>query len=192
MIKNKTTLLELKNELTIIKEGQNVLEQKRDALIKEIMKIVDIVDMRRRKLNEHLRSCYNVLIKAFMETGGKIEKEDFVKTELKVVEKTFLGLVVPKIDFKISSNPKIKIDSNIFTDLAKENFFEALKMILELSEMEIKIWKLSQELKKTMIRVNALKFYYMPKYETEIKQIKNHLEENEREFISIIKKLKKY
>ena len=189
MIKNKSTLIELKKDLEIVHEGEEILSKKRDLLLKEIMQIVDIVDKRRKELNETIKSSYNILIKALMENKN-LSPVPFVKTELKVVQKSFLGIVIPKIDFKITSRPQIVLDTNIFEDLARESFFKSLKMILELAELEIKIWKLSVELKQTLIRVNALKYHYIPKYEKEIKEIKTYLEESEREFIAIIKKLK--
>jgi V/A-type H+-transporting ATPase subunit D len=189
MIKNKSSLLELKKDLETVNEGEEILSKKRDILLKEIMGIVDTVDKRRKELDETVKNAYNILIKALMENRN-ISSESFVKTELKVVEKSFLGIVVPKIDFKITQKPKIKLNTDIFEDLARESFFKSLKMILELSELEIKIWKLAMELKKTLIRVNALKYHYIPKYEKEIKEIKTYLEESEREFIAVIKKLK--
>ncbi|ACM93463.1 V-type ATPase, D subunit [Nautilia profundicola AmH] len=189
MIKNKSTLLELKKDLEIVNEGEEILSKKRDLLLKEIMQIVDIVDKRRKELNETVKSSYNTLIKALMENQN-LSTESFVQTELKVVPKSFLGIVIPKINFKIIQKPQIELNTNIFEDLARESFFKSLKMILELAELEIKIWKLSTELKQTLIRVNALKYHYIPTYEKEIKEIKTYLEESEREFIAIIKKLK--
>lgn len=189
MIKNKSTLLELKKDLEIVNEGEEILSKKRDILLKEIMQIADTVDKRRKELNETIKSSYNILIKALMENQN-LSSESFVKTELKVVQKSFLGIVIPKIDFKITQKPQISLNTDIFEDLARESFFKCLKMILELAELEIKIWKLSTELKQTLVRVNALKYHYIPKYEKEIKEIKTYLEESEREFIAVIKKLK--
>ncbi|WP_456480659.1 V-type ATP synthase subunit D [Nautilia sp.] len=189
MVKNKSALLDLKKDLEIVNEGEEILSKKRDLLIKEIMSILETVDKRRKELNETVKSGYNILIKALMENRN-LSPESFVKTELKAVQKSFLGIVIPKIDFKISQKPKITLNTNIFEDLARESFFKSLKMILELAELEIKIWKLSTELKQTLIRVNALKYHYIPKYEKEIKEIKTYLEESEREFIAVIKKLK--
>jgi len=48
--KNKTDLLELKKELSIIKDGKDILEQKRDILLKEILSIIDQVEAYRMRL----------------------------------------------------------------------------------------------------------------------------------------------
>ncbi len=82
----------------------------------------------------------------------------------------------------------IIISKPIFLELARKSFVETLELILKLSDIEIKAWKLANELKKTVIRVNALKNYYIPEYSKAIKDIKNSLEETEREMLVAIKK----
>ena len=79
----------------------------------------------------------------------------------------------------------------IYLDLARISFIKSVEMILKLSSMEIKVWRLAKELKKSVIRVNALKNYYLPKYRKEIKEMESSLEESEREFLVILKRLVK-
>ena len=193
--KSKTALLEYKKDLLVIQSGQEILEQKRNILLNEIMKILDSVNDKREKLNELVEKSYSLLIKAFMENDrDTIEKEAELisfKGDLKVIEKNFIGIAVPVIDFKIQKNdfPISAITESLFLDVAKQSFTKALELILELAQIEIKAWKLSQELKKTVVRVNALTNYYLPHYEDEIKQIQNLLEESEREFLTILKRI---
>jgi len=59
-----------------------------------------------------------------------------------------------------------------------------------LAEIEFKAWRLAEELKKTVVRVNALQKYYVPEYEKAIKETTASLEEVEREFLIIVKKAK--
>ena len=193
--KSKTALLEYKEDLIVIQSGQEILEQKRNILLNEIMKILDSVEDKREKLNELVEKSYSLLIKAFMENDrDTIEKEAELisfKGELKVIKKIFIGIAVPVIDFKIQKDdfPVSAITESLFLDVAKQSFSKALELILELAQIEIKAWKLSQELKKTVVRVNALTNYYLPYYENEIKQIQNLLEESEREFLTILKRI---
>ena len=193
--KSKTALLEYKKDLLVIQSGQEILEQKRNILLNEIMKILDSVNDKREKLNELVEKSYSLLIKAFMENDrDTIEKEAELisfKGDLKVIEKNFIGIAVPVIDFKIQKDdfPISAITESLFLDVAKQSFTKALELILELAQIEIKAWKLSQELKKTVVRVNALTNYYLPHYEDEIKQIQNLLEESEREFLTILKRI---
>jgi len=61
---------------------------------------------------------------------------------------------------------------------------------LALAEIEFKAWRIAEELKKTVVRVNALQKYYVPMYEKSIKETEASLEEVEREFLIVVKKAK--
>lgn len=198
MQKNKTILLEHKADLDMIKSGQEILEQKRNILLKEIVKILESVDEKRAKLNEIVQKSYQLLIKSYMETNKEqiIKKAELInfEGELNVVEKSFIGVVIPEISFDLPKNkfPVNAVSESIFLDLASESFHKSLKLILELAQIEIKAWRLANELKKTVIRVNALSKHYIPTYEKEIKEIESSLEESEREFLTIQSKLMKH
>lgn len=193
--KSKTTLLEYEKDLSMIENAEDILEQKRNILLKDIMDILDSVESKRKELNELVKKSYDLLIKAFMENDrDTVEKEAELLTfqgDLQVVKKTFLGIEIPVVDFKIEKEkfPISASSESLFLDVAKESFSKALKLVFELAQIEIKAWKLSVELKKTVVRVNALKNYYIPHYEEQIKEIQTSLEESEREFLSILKKV---
>ena len=195
--KSKTALLELKKELLVVEGGEEILEQKRNILLAEIMEILERVESERKKLNEAVASSYHLMIKAYMENGrDALEQEaklSRLKGELNVVQKSFVGIVVPEITFRLEEQtfPLNATSESLYIDLAREAFGKSIVLILELAEIEIKAWKLAEELKKTVVRVNALKKYYIPKYEKEIKTIETAIEEGEREFLSILKQLGK-
>jgi len=113
------------------------------------------------------------------------------KGEVYVYQKTFMGIPVPEVKFRLKKVrfPVSTVSESVFIDVARQSFLDAVKLILELSRIEIKAWKLAEELKKTVIRVNALEKYYIPEYEKNIKMIKSTLEEQEREFLYILKKI---
>ena len=193
--KSKTALLEYKKDLDVIQNAEGILEQKRNILLNDIMAILDDVEEKRKKLNELVKKSYSLLIKSFMENERDvIEKEANLinfKGELQVVKKTFIGIEIPHVTFKVDKEkfPISATAETLFLDIAKESFSKSLELVLEVARIEIKAWKLSQELKKTVVRVNALKNYYIPKYEKEIKEIQTSLEESEREFLTVLKKV---
>ncbi len=193
--KNKTDLIELKKELSIIKDGKDILEQKRDILLKEILLIIDKVEAYRKRLNEVVQKSYNLLKKAYMEAGKDYiieeSKISVFKGELKIYEKSFMGIPVPEVKYKIYRvrAPLNPVSEYIFIDIARNSFMEAVRLILDIASTEIKAWKLAQELKKTVVRVNALEHFYIPHYEKALKDINSSLEESERELLILIKKL---
>ncbi|WP_457622212.1 V-type ATP synthase subunit D [Persephonella sp.] len=193
--KNKTDLLELKKELSIIKDGKDILEQKRDILLKEILSIIDQVEVYRNRLNDVVQKSYNLLVKAYMEAGKdyvlRESKISVFKGDLKIYEKSFMGIPIPEVNYKVYriKTPLNPVSEYVFIDLARSSFMEAVRLILDVASTEIKAWKLAEELKKTVVRVNALEHFYIPEYEKAVKEISDSLEETEREFLILIKKL---
>ena len=194
--KNKTALLELKKDLDLAYGGAQILEEKRNILLKEIITLLDRVEEERSKLNEAVQQSYRTLIKAFMESGKvQLKKEaslPIFKGELYVYEKSFIGILVPEITYKLQPVrfPLNIASETLFLEVARKSFIDTTSLILALAEIEFKAWRLARELKKTVVRVNALQKYYVPKYNKAIKETTTALEEVEREFLLILKRSK--
>ena len=194
--KNKTALLELKKDLDLAYSGAQILEEKRNILLKEIIALLDRVEEERTKLNKAVQQSYQTLIKAFMESGrDQLKKEaslPIFKGELHVYEKSFIGILVPEITYKLEPlRFPLNIGSEtLFLEVARKSFMDTTSLILELAEIEFKAWRLARELKKTVVRVNALQKYYVPNYNKAIKETTTALEEVEREFLLILKRSK--
>lgn len=193
-MKSKTELIRLKEELSFLKEGRNVLEEKRNILLEEVLKVVNRVDALREKLTAATVEAYLYLEKALMEAGKQQLTEETTRRkprlELEVKETVFLGLVMPEVRFKLEENKKLVASEFLFPELARERFLEVLRLVLEISELEMRGWRLAEEIKKTAVRLNAIENYYIPEVKQRVKEIEETLEENERLFLSILKKIK--
>ncbi|MGB6019407.1 MAG: V-type ATP synthase subunit D, partial [Sulfurimonadaceae bacterium] len=194
--KNKTALLELKKDLDLVHNGAEILEEKRNILLKEIIALLDEVEEERPKLNEAVRQSYRMLIKAFMESGkSQLKREAALPVfngKLHVYEKSFIGILTPKITYELEQ-VRFPLDissETLFLEVARKSFIDTTEQILGLAEIEFKAWRLAEELKKTVVRVNALQKYYVPEYEKAIKETTASLEEVEREFLLVVKKAK--
>ncbi len=194
--KNKTALLELKKDLELVHNGAEILEEKRNILLKEIIALLDEVEEERPKLNEAVRESYSMLIKAFMESGKtQLKREAALPVfngKLHVYEKSFIGILTPKITYELEQ-VRFPLDissETLFLEVARKSFIDTTEQILALAEIEFKAWRLDEELKKTVVRVNALQKYYVPEYDKAIKETTASLEEVEREFLIIVKKAK--
>ncbi len=195
--KNKTALLELKKDLSLIHNGAQILEEKRNILLKEIISLLDEVEAERIKLNEAVGQSYRLLKKAFMESGQVQLKQEAALPvfhgKLHVYEKSFIGILTPRITYELQQVrfPLTISSETLFLDVARKSFIDTTAKILALAEIELKAWRLAKELKKTVVRVNALQKYYVPEYDKAIKETSASLEEVEREFLIIVKKSKK-
>ncbi len=108
-------------------------------------------------------------------------------------EKSFIGILTPQITYELQQVrfPLSISSETLFLDVARKSFIDTTAGILALAEIELKAWRLAKELKKTVVRVNALQKYYVPEYNKAIKETTASLEEVEREFLIIVKKSKK-
>jgi V/A-type H+-transporting ATPase subunit D len=194
--KNKTALLELKKDLELVHSGSQILEEKRNILLKEIISLLDKVEEEREKLNRSVEESYRHLIKAYMESGSEQLKQEaklpLFHGKLHVYEKSFIGILVPEINYELQTlrSPLTISGETLFLDVARNAFIDASREILSLAQIEFKAWKLAKELKKTVVRVNALQKYYVPEYNKAIKETIVSLEEVEREYLSIVKSIK--
>ena len=194
--KNKTALLELKKDLDLVHNGAEILEEKRNILLKEIIALLDEVEEERPKLNEAVRESYSMLIKAFMESGKtQLKREAALPVfngKLHVYEKSFIDILTPKITYELEQ-VRFHLDissETLFLEVARKSFIDTTRKNLDLAEIVFKAWQLGEELKKRVVRVNALQKYYVPEYEKAIKETTASLEEVEREFLIIVKKAK--
>lgn len=118
------------------------------------------------------------------------QRYQFLKGILRYMRRV-MGIPIPEVKYKVYrvKTPLNPVSEYIFVDLARNSFMEAVRLILEVASTEIKAWKLAEELKKTVVRVNALEHFYIPEYEKAVKEISDSLEEMERELLILIKNL---
>ena len=190
MIKSRTELLKLKEEIKFLEDGKAIFEEKRNILLKEVMAIVDEIEEKRRRLNTKVLEGYKTLSKAIMEVGEeKLLKESSSggKIILSVAEQVFAGVVVPKVSFEFKKEVVVERGEGIFSKLSEKIFREVVELILEIAELEMKGWRLAEEIKKTTVRINAIENFYLPDYKEKAKKIEEELEESERNAIALLK-----
>jgi len=190
MIKSRTELLKLKEEIKFLEDGKAIFEEKRNILLKEVMAIVDEIEEKRKRLNTKVLEGYKTLSKAIMEVGEEKllrESSGGGKIVLSVAEQIFAGVVVPKVSFEFEKEVVVERGEGIFSKLSERIFREVVELILEIAELEMKGWRLAEEIKKTTVRINAIENFYLPDYREKAKKIEEELEESERNAIALLK-----
>ena len=113
---------------------------------------------------------------------------------LNVAYRSVMGVELPMIDLEadqINFVPYGLHASNLPLDDAFIKFTEVKKMTAELAEIENSVFRLSDAIKKTTRRANALKNIMIPRFNAEVKFITEALEEKDREEFSRMKIIKK-
>ncbi|MGA1844091.1 MAG: V-type ATP synthase subunit D [bacterium] len=194
----KSNVLRIKEELDFAQEGYDLLEQKREVLVMEVMGLIEEFRRCKREVEDSLARAYEYLKVSQMILGEKgvlkaalsaVPCEDF-----KIIDRSIMGIVVPVIRFtikKTSCNQYGFQDTSHCLDKTVKQFHSCLEKLAKLAQLEITLWRLTNELRKTQRRANALNNIFIPEYRDTIKYIEDNLEEKEREEIFQLKRVKK-
>lgn len=179
-------LLKLRRNLKTISYGKKLLEQKRDALIKELINLKNEYFKIGQELEEKLVSINIRLKKAFLLLKNNDQRA--IKQELKINYKQHIDhrnimgvkLVYLKINNLQIENYPFYL-TNIYFDQCFKEFTSIMTKFFELISLKDNIAKIAFEIQKTRRRVNVLKDIIIPQIESNIKKINLRLADFERE-----------
>jgi V/A-type H+-transporting ATPase subunit D len=192
----KSNYLVLKRQLAFAEEGYDLLDQKRQILVFELMSRLGRARDFERRVAEAMAEAYAALRESLLEIGSEgIDRAALaVRAEyaLEIASQALMGLRVPRVTATVAP-PGVQFGltgTTAHTDLAMRKFAEALQLLAELAELETSVLRLATELRKTQRRCNALSKVFIPDYSETIAYIVSSLEERERESFTILKMIK--
>jgi V/A-type H+-transporting ATPase subunit D len=192
----KSSLLGVKEQLAVAQEGFELLEQKREILVMELMRMVEEVKLLERDMDKRIDSAYATLRRMIVRVGRETAREISTGIEFEYVvhekQGKLMGIPLPTIDM---SMPRMDLKYSFmgtysFCDRTMLEFFELLKLIARMAEIRTMVWRLAKEVRKTQRRVNALEKIVIPDVQETKKFIEGVLEEREREVFFVQKILK--
>lgn len=192
----KGNLMKIKKSLELAKVGYDLLDRKRNILIRETMGLIDSAADIRSKIAESYRVAYQALEEANMSMGIVDEFAAFVPVEngLTISSRSVMGVEIPTV----SLDP-VPTD-NYFgfrrttakLDEAYRRFNEVKQLTAELAQTENSVYRLATGIKKAQKRANALKNIIIPRFEEQVKTITSALDEKDREEFSRLKVIKSF
>ena len=193
----KSNLIKAKSSLALSQNGFELMDKKRNVLIKEMMVFVNKARTMQNEIYDVLDEAYGFLKKANVTLGVKnVEDMTYSIPEEEpydILLKSVMGIDIPAIKYNKNEDfsPAYGFyNSNASLDEARQKFQTVKEKIYELAEIENSIFKLAIEIEKTKKRTNALKYVQIPRYKEQVKYITEVLEEKEREDFFRLKKLK--
>jgi V/A-type H+/Na+-transporting ATPase subunit D len=192
----KSNLLALKRQLDLAEEGYDLLEQKRQILILELMHRLNRAETTEKRVTEALSHGFTALREAELDIGSKALDAAalgvVVEHEVKITSQHLMGLRIPRVRADVASaGVQFGLGgTSANTDVAMNRFVELLPMLAELAELENAVLRLARELRKTQRRCNALSKILIPDYQQAISYITEVLEEREREAFVILKMIR--
>jgi V/A-type H+-transporting ATPase subunit D len=192
----KTNLLKLKHELQFAKLGYELLDQKRNILIIELLNLVDQAVEFQEKVEKALSDAYRTLESAVLDMGKlkmvSLASAVNIHSAITLRERRVMGVALPVVDTTFQEFPPYfsPQGTSFWIDSSLTDFKDALEVMGRLAELKISIIRLANEVKKTIRKVNALEKIAIPDLEKVVNYIRNRLEENERDMFVLMKMVK--
>jgi len=195
----RKNLMEIEDRIELSERGHDTLEQKRDGLIMEFMDILDQAQDVREDLEANYETAQKKINMARAMEGDMSVRGAAAALEehpeITVESRNIMGVVVPQIE---SSKVRKSLDERGYgilgtsarIDEAAEAYEELLESIVLAAEVETAMKKMLTEIETTKRRVNALEFKLLPELYEGQEYIEQKLEEQEREEIFRMKKVK--
>ncbi len=193
----KGNLILAKNSLALSRQGYELMDKKRNILIRELMELIDQAKDIQSQIDVTFRTAYEALQKANMVLGiNFIQQISFtvpVEDSIRVKTRSVMGTEIPLVEASPTTNRPTYAyySTKAVLDEAKEDFEKVKELTIRLSMIENAAYRLAVSIKKTQKRANALKNITIPRYEQLTKDISNALEEREREEFTRLKVIKR-
>ena len=190
----KGSLIAIQKSLELSTLGFDLLDRKRNILIREMMLLIDQVKSLRGEISQTYRSAYealqeaNVTLGIVQETAMAVPIEDGVT----ITYRSVMGVEIPNVRLAES---EIRMcygfdHTNSRLDYAYVCFQKAKRVTALLAEVENSVYRLANAIRKTQRRANALENIVIPRYRETARFITDALEEKDREEFSRLKVIK--
>lgn len=194
VIPTKGNLISTKKTLSLSQMGYDLLDHKRNILIREMMALIDKARVLQKEMEGTYVEAYRALQLANMSLGviEDIAKTVPVDEKIKIHFRSVMGVDIPMVEYE-DTPPKLTygfLETNSQLDYAYCCFHRVKVITALLAEVESSVYNLGNAIIKTQRRANALKNVVIPNLESAEKFISDSLQEKEREEFSRMKVIK--
>ena len=192
----RMNLLARRSQYALAARGVNLLQKKRDALVREFFTQVHETLEARRQLNEAGREAHMALILAKSFDGPKAVEVFSLGapavSNVRVEVENIWGTRVPAL---AADWPQGTVVSPISvggqTLVAQAAFRRFCRALIRVANTESRLRRIGEEIKKTARRVNALEQAVIPGLGSQIRYIRQVLDQQEQEDIFRLKRVKR-
>jgi V/A-type H+-transporting ATPase subunit D len=183
----RSSALAITRELDFALEGYDLLEQKRQILVLELMQHVEAAKREQAEVDELLAAAHTALREAAARVGSRaLGREALavpVSQAVSVSDYRVMGISVPQVTAEHAEpGPTFGFaDGTMKSDEVMATFSRALEAISRLAQTQNAVFRLARELRKTQRRCNALEKIFIPDRRETLDHIEALLEERERE-----------
>ena len=191
----RMNLLTRRSRLALAKRGVDLLQKKRDALVREFFALVHQTLDARRELNKTVQEAHMALILAKSFDGPKeVEVLSLgipVITDVEAKVESVWGTRVTglSVDWPREATTSL-LAVGTRTQLAQVAFRRLSRALIQVANTESRLRRIGEEIKKTARRVSALELSVIPGIQSQIRYIQQVLDQQEQEDIFRLKRIK--
>ena len=195
-VPTKGNLIAVKKSLSLAKVGYELLDKKRNILIREMMALIDRASQIQGTIDKAFADAYKALERVNTTLGFCSELSKTIPFDNSVTMncRSIMGVEIPMLTIDKPEELELHYglrSTNVRFDEAVALFMQAKYLTVELAEIENSVFRLAIAIKQTQKRANALKNIIIPKFEADVKFITDALDEKDREEFSRLKVIKK-
>ena len=174
----KGNLMRARKTLALCRLGYDLMDRKRNILIREMMQLMDKAKSLRNSIEDTYKEAYAALQDANITLGviDKIARSVPIEDGITVTYRSVMGVDIPNVYLE---RKKVDVPYGFYyTNSQLDKAYVS--------------YRLATAIKKAQRRANALQNILIPRYEGMVKYILESLEEKEREEFSRLKVIKSY
>ena len=192
----KGNLILAKNSLALASQGYELMDKKRNILLRELMALID----QAREIQSEIDTTYTEPNKALqlanVQLGIHFVEEMAasvpVENSIRIKTRSIMGTEIPLVQHEPEP---MKLSYDYYStreslDEARLHFERVKDLTIKLSMIENSAYRLAASIRKTQKRANALKNITIPTYQALVADITNALEEKDREEFTRLKVIK--
>ena len=193
----KANLMNAKNSLALGKQGFELMDKKRNILIRELMDLISEASSIQTEIDTTFANAYKALQRANIEMGihnvEEISQTIPLEESIRIKTRSVMGTEIPLVKFNKGEQVPVYpfYGTRISLDEAYSQFNKVKELTIRLSMVENSAYRLANAIRKTQRRANALKNVTIPRYTSLVADIQSALEEKEREEFTRLKVIKR-
>lgn len=186
-----------KNSLALARQGYELMDKKRNILIRELMSLIDEARDIQEEIDSTFTYAYQCLQRANIEQGismvSQLAYTVPIENSITIHTRSIMGTEIPHVGY----TPAHEMPTYAFSttresiDQATKGFQKVKDLTVKLSMVENAAYRLATNIKKTQKRANALQNITIPMYSELVTTITNALEEKDREEFTRLKVIKR-
>lgn len=194
----RENLLETRKQITTVQYGKNLLEKKRDALLRNLeedRKRFREMDSQFKMINQKISLIYSLVRMYEGHSMLQLLKPDTTSVKVRVEKRSLMGCRYSQFfpqrksgyeSLEINYDPAL---TSLYVDDLLKAIRESEKILWPYINLKSKITSLEKELNKTMLKINTLEHNLLPELQSEAANIQEVISERERQERYSIKKI---